>query len=228
MTDSKQKEEFARPHVYAFKRRKQRKRARYYKKRIFDQSRHDEIKALCNKLAMTVEAAPAPWCKPLPSVERLETLIECDFNTGVVRAKVKRPRIAPGMVLGTPTHGYLQIYVDGVPYRLHRLIWKLYYGTDPQGHIDHIDGNRMNNAIGNLRDVLPMQNARNRRKTSRNSSGRLGVWYCRRTGLWSAEIGLNNRNLKLGKYEHLSCAIAARKCAERYLYGLKPDRQEAA
>jgi hypothetical protein len=91
MTDSKQKEEFARPHVYAFKRRKQRKRARYYKKRIFDQSRHDEIKALCNKLAMTVEAAPAPWCKPLPSVERLETLIECDFNTGVVRAKVKRP-----------------------------------------------------------------------------------------------------------------------------------------
>jgi len=122
---------------------------------------------------------------------------------------------------------YLQIYIDHKPYRVHRLIWKMYHGRDPVSHVDHRDGNRTNNAIRNLRDVTPLQNARNRCKVSTNSSGRLGVSKCSTTGLWVADIGLNDRSVHLGKYERLECAVSARECGERYLFGVVSQDREA-
>ena len=214
--------------IFKIKRRKQLRNRKYHKRRVFDAVREYEIKERCLQLAGEVRHVPAPWCKPLPNLTRLRELIECDFSTGVVRAKVQRPRLQPGDILGTLTNGYLQIYIDGLPYRLHRLVWKLFHGTDPNGHIDHIDGNRSNNAITNLRDVLPVENSRNRSARCRNSSGRRGVCWCNRTGLWTAHASYNNRVVCLGKYESMDCAIAARQCAEEHLYGLSPKAQEAA
>jgi hypothetical protein len=215
--------------VFKSKLRRQHHRQRIHKRTVFDEARYREIKAKCRALAKTVVATPAPRCKPLPDFDRLHALLVADFETGVLTARVKRPRLQPGDTLGTHSSGgYLQIYIDNEPYRVHRLIWKMFHGRDPVGHVDHRDGSRSNNAIRNLRDVTPLQNSRNRCKVSTNSSGRLGVSKCSRTGLWAADIGCNDQVINLGKYKRLECAIAARECGEKYLFGAVSQNREAA
>jgi len=57
--------------------------------------------------------------------------------------------------------GYVSVKIDQIPYRAHRLIWKVAHGHDPRGVIDHINGVRDDNRLENLRDVMPVENARN-------------------------------------------------------------------
>jgi len=214
-------------HIFRSKRNRQRKRARIHKRTVFDAARYLEIKNKCLALKKTVRVAPALMYNPLPSVERLNELLVVDFEAGSVWARVTRSRLQRGDLLGQNASGYVQVSIDGRHYKLHRLIWKMKHGCDPTGQIDHIDGNRQNNSIINLRDVTSMENCRNRCQHSSNSSGRLGVTKQSATGLWAAEIGLNGRNIKLGSYADLADAIAARECGELYLYGAVSGNREA-
>lgn len=95
---------------------------------------------------------------------------------------------------------------------IHRLAWKLYYGSYPKGMIDHIDGNGLNNRIDNLRDVSSRDNMRNKAMYKKNKSGITGVRYEKGTGkkLWAASIG--NRNI--GRFESFLDACCARLSAE--------------
>ncbi|MDD0156969.1 HNH endonuclease signature motif containing protein, partial [Shigella flexneri] len=70
-------------------------------------------------------------------------------------------RGAVGKVAGTISYGYNAINIDGVRYFAHRLAWLYVYGEWPKQEIDHIDRNRRNNAISNLRDVSRVVNALN-------------------------------------------------------------------
>ena len=214
--------------VFRSKLRRQRQRRRMHKRTVFDAARYDELQAKCLALAKTAKAAPAPKYNRLPSLSRLNELLVTNFETGAVRAKVCRPRLKPGDLLGSNATGYLQIYIDGKPYKLHRVIWKMKYGCDPVGQIDHKDGNKKNNRIANLRDVSPLENNRNRCLKSSCSSGRTGVSRCSTTGLWVAHASINNRVVHLGKYTVLQDAIAARQCGEQFLYGITLEKQEAA
>lgn len=58
------------------------------------------------------------------------------------------------------SYGYKCGQINGRSFSAHRVIWALTYGYWPET-IDHIDGNRMNNCIDNLRDVLEVENAQN-------------------------------------------------------------------
>lgn len=163
--------------------------------------------------------------KPLPTLERLKALYTCNTKTGELFHATKRGGMSKGDLAGTTSNGYLQTFVDGEAYRNHRLVWKFAYGVDPKHCIDHMDGNRQNNSIKNLREATPAINAQN--KTVANSAtGKIGVYYCHRTKLYMAEIGFRNTGIKLGAYKRKSCAIKARKLAEGILYDL-PDRQAA-
>jgi len=75
------------------------------------------------------------------------------------------------------------------------------------GDIDHIDGNRDNNAIANLRLASSMQNAANRRRSARNKSGFKGV--VARDGGWRAQIRRNGRFISLGTHPTKEQASAA-------------------
>lgn len=71
---------------------------------------------------------------------------------------------------------YFRVYFEGHYYMAHRVVWELHNGAIPDGvQVDHIDGDRTNNRIGNLRLVTPAGNARNRKKTCKNTSGVVGV-----------------------------------------------------
>lgn len=63
---------------------------------------------------------------------------------------------------------YLQVCIDYISYPAHRLIWKLHHGVDPSNLIDHINGNKGDNRIENLRDVNYNTNNTN---TYRNKYG---------------------------------------------------------
>ena len=73
---------------------------------------------------------------------------------------------------------YSRIWINGDAYMLHRVVWELHKGKIPEGLIvDHIDGDTRNNNISNLALKTPAQNGRNVKKTARNNSGVVGVYF---------------------------------------------------
>lgn len=84
--------------------------------------------------------------------------------------------------------GYRLITIDGISYLSHRCVWIINFGHDPVLDIDHRDGVRGNNRVSNLRTASKSQNAMNRKKNSRNTSGFKGVSWEKREGKWKAEI----------------------------------------
>lgn len=140
--------------------------------------------------------------------------IAYDQETGAFSWKAK-----PGGRIGTKNRdGYLRIYVGGRHVMAHRLAWYMVYGELPGGQIDHIDGNKLNNAVSNLRVVTSKANKQNRRvRQSNNKSGFLGVF--RERGRWSASIGLGGKRCKrLGSFDSPEQAHQAYLSAKRRLH----------
>ena len=76
----------------------------------------------------------------------------------------KRANAHAGDPVGTLTpQGRLMVNIRGKGYFVHRLIWKLVYGRDPFGQIDHINRDPLDNRLRNLRIVTPSENSRNTR-----------------------------------------------------------------
>lgn len=88
--------------------------------------------------------------------------------------------VKPGDVAGSldKLDGYWKLHGLGHHYKVARLIWFLHHGKIPDGYsVDHIDRNRQNNNISNLRVVPPVINGRNRSMNSNNSTGVNGISY---------------------------------------------------
>jgi hypothetical protein len=81
-----------------------------------------------------------------------------------------------GSKMWTQGNTYLTMKVDGVVYYAHRLAWLYVHGRWPEGSIDHIDCNRTNNAIANLREATPAQNAARRDTSKRMIAPSRGVF----------------------------------------------------
>lgn len=94
--------------------------------------------------------------------ERLEELFTYDKETGNLYNKIKRKYDQDlSKPVGTLTpYGYLYCKVDGVSYQVHNLIYVLIYGHNPE-EIDHIDGNKSNNKLSNLRPCTRNENRAN-------------------------------------------------------------------
>lgn len=151
---------------------------------------------------------------PMPTQERLRELLDYDKETGVFRWKVARGgRAQAGAVAGSVKPiGYSMIFIDSVSWFAHRLAWVYVHGTEPVGEIDHIDGNSLNNAIANLRDVPPCINKQNVRESSpKRRNGRLLGAFKSAGGRWRAQIVLN------GKSKHLGCYATEEEAHEAYL-----------
>jgi hypothetical protein len=110
-------------------------------------------------------------------------------------------------------NGYRHGKLLGKLYRAHRIAWLLTYKTWPVAEIDHIDGDRSNNRIANLRDVSKSQNQRNRKMDPLNKSGFNGVYWYARSGKWRAKVHANGKHEHLGTFGTLEEAIAARHAA---------------
>ena len=110
--------------------------------------------------------------------------------------------------------GYFQGTLFTKTLRTHRVIWCLVHGDWPDKDIDHINGDRLDNRLTNLRSVSRATNSLNRSISSINTSGVLGVRKISPDGKWVAKIKHNGKSSHLGYFLNLECAIAARKQAE--------------
>lgn len=140
--------------------------------------------------------------RSMPSIERLRELLAYDPLTGVLTWRVSRVgRVRAGdAVQCKRPDGYIKVCVDQVQMRAHRAAWAIHHGEWPAGEIDHINGDRADNRIANLRDLPRGLNQQNvRAAQTNNRSGYLGV--CLVHGKWRAGVSHGGRFIQVGKYD---------------------------
>lgn len=117
-----------------------------------------------------------------------------DYVDGELIWKItKARRIKVGSVAGSiDDEGYRRVRIDGKSYKVHRLIFLYHYDYLPE-EVDHIDGNRLNNLIDNLRVATKMHNQWNSKKPKTNTSGIKGVSWSRVAGKWQTGITVNGK-----------------------------------
>jgi hypothetical protein len=143
------------------------------------------------------------------TAERLLEVFDYDHERGVL---IRRGGRFKGAICGQEAGAkkHLRIRVDGEFYALHRLIWLHAHGVWPTEVIDHIDGNRGNNRLSNLRDVDQATNMQNQRKAmSSSKTGLLGAYPWR--DKFAAGIGIN------GRIKHLGVFNTAEEAHAKYL-----------
>ena len=96
----------------------------------------------------------------------------------------------------------------------HRLAWLYVNGVLPPLEIDHIDGDSQNNSIRNLRSVTSQENSMNSSVPATNTSGVVGVSFCKRDGRWRAHIQTSGKYQHIGYFGHIFDAACARKSKE--------------
>lgn len=135
--------------------------------------------------------------------EQLHELFHYDENTGHLIRKVKIPRARNanvGDIAGYATQeGYSGIKVAGKKYQAHRLIWFYVYGEWPE-EIDHINGNKSDNRLSNLRNCGRLVNARNLHSV-RGKSKYMGVHPVKNRNKWRACIRAGGNPIWLGEYD---------------------------
>ena len=153
-------------------------------------------------------------------LEDLKQSLDYNPETGEFRWKVAAGRSGAGSLAGNVnSNGRFYIRFQGNLYKAHRLAWLLTYGKWPEKMIDHIDGNVSNNRISNLRDVSRSVNLQNQRKaSSNNKSGFLGVSFHEQTAKFRANICLNGKSKHLGLFPTPELAHAAYLAAKREIH----------
>lgn len=183
--------------------------------------------------------------KPIPSQEVLQTVLDIDADNGRILFRRRDPSLFSHCK--DPEHrcaawngqfadkeaftcltnrGYRIGAIFGEYYFAHRVIYKYFHGEAPL-YIDHIDGDKLNNSLINLRSVTQSENCQNRRLSTRNTSGVVGVTWIDEANKWRAYIKVGGIQRHLGEYSDIEMAKAARRGAERALgfhknHGLEP------
>lgn len=170
-----------------------------------------------------------------PSPEYLRERLDYDPETGALtwKANAALPKGWNTKHAGDPAftriaaNGYRVSSIDGRPQLAHRIAWALHHGAWPTHEIDHINGNKADNRISNLRDIPHVQNQRNMCRHRSNTSGVNGVSFHKRDKRYRAYIEVNGRSIHLGNFRTIEDAATARKSAERE-QGFMPEHGKVA
>ena len=159
--------------------------------------------------------------------DELKELLSYDPLTGIFRWIKVRSGVRAGEVAGSINGwGYRHISVIGNRYQAHRLAWLYVYGEWPHDQIDHINRDKLDNRINNLRDVNQSVNMRNAQMNKNNTSGVLGVYWVKKRLKWISRINFNGRTHHLGEFNSFPDAVCTRKAAEKE-HGYHPNHGRA-
>ncbi|QDX29533.1 HNH endonuclease [Dickeya poaceiphila] len=141
------------------------------------------------------------------SHRQLIELINYDESTGIFTWNVDRTGgVKKGDEAGYINNlGYRMIKLFGELHLAHRLAWFYKHKYWPS-NLDHLDRNKDNNSLNNLRECSKSENQMNRAVPSNNTSGVKGVVWNKRTSKWQAQAGLNGKRYYLGLFNELSDA----------------------
>ena len=155
---------------------------------------------------------------------RLKELLHYDPATGVFTNACQRgQRGQRGAITGcVNSRGYMQITLTGKCYQAHRLAWLYEYGVFPVADTDHIDQDKTNNRIANLRAATRSENKQNVGLQRNNTSGYRGVVWVKKSNKWRALIKINSRLLHLGLFTDIAEAVAAYAAAAAKLHSHRP------
>lgn len=157
---------------------------------------------------------------PLPSLEVLNAFLTYDPGTGILSWKAGLPyakQRQAGSPAGTMSKGgYLRTSVARRMYANNRIAWKMHYGVDPIGVVDHENGNKLDNRIANLRDAGQRENVYNSVRRSDNTTGYKGVVY----STWRRCFIIN---LKVGGVRVRSPRFLTPEAANDYVSLLRED-----
>lgn len=188
--------------------------------------------------------------KPLPSQETLRQLLDYDPETGKLFWKERGPEFFIGRgqasrmsswnakfagseaFTSVNKYGYRHGMLLGRSVLGHRVAWKIITDTDAEV-IDHINGDRQDNAQRNLRAASVSLNNRNKRLPKNNSSGAQGVSLCPWGDRWQVRIGHEGKEMYVGVFGSFDEAVQARHEAEVRLgyhknHGKAPKNSHAA
>lgn len=151
--------------------------------------------------------------------KRLKDLLDYCPESGVFTHKTTRNNaVKVGQIAGAlEGRGYIGIKIDGTTYKAHRLAWLYIHGTFPENHIDHINGNRSDNRLVNLRPATNQENSANTDRQTNNTSGHKGV--TRGRGKWRAVIRFNGKLHHLGMFDDPELAALSYAGAAKLLFG---------
>ncbi|MCZ4330769.1 HNH endonuclease [Castellaniella denitrificans] len=145
--------------------------------------------------------------------EELKQICNYDPATGIFTWAQESPgNHERGDVMGSKhIEGYLRALIGGHRIMLHRAAWLYVYGHFPKDGIDHINGNKADNRISNLRECDNAQNVQNQRRARiDNKSGTLGVHYrAQKANPWHAHIGIGGKQIHIGCFPTREAAHAA-------------------
>lgn len=159
--------------------------------------------------------------KPLPTQEYLISRLSYNSETGFFQWLKKEEQTKADKTWnikfsGKPAaiawseNSYRRICIDGCHYQANRIAWRIHTGEDPGDLvIDHIDRNKQNDAISNLRKATYSENQANRPAQSNNANGAKGVYWHARDKKWIARVFVKKKCIELGRYSTISEAEKA-------------------
>jgi hypothetical protein len=152
--------------------------------------------------------------RPLPPIDELRRRFTYNKRDGLIRYARDTQRHKLRGEVASYRSGPLSRYSvvawgNGNKFQAHRVAWALYFGVDPDGIIDHINGDAFDNRIANLRLCDTSRNGANRGRTRINTSGFKGVTKHTRSGKWQAQIGAFGKRYFLGLFDDPKDAHAA-------------------
>ncbi len=136
----------------------------------------------------------------MSSVEELRRFLHYDPETGEMSWKLSPSHaVKSGAKIGSGLHskGYRKVSFQGKTYMYHRVAWALHYGNWPETILDHINGDKTDNRLANLRTSNPYENGKN--KVCHRSGKLFGVHKLR--GKFVASL----RDYKKNKVVHIGC-----------------------
>jgi hypothetical protein len=167
-------------------------------------------------------------------LKELASLLSYDPQTGVLSWKPRSGggkndrfnRKYGGKAAGYTSGIYHRILFKRVLFTGHRIAWFMHYGEEPSDQIDHINGDKLDNRISNLRVVGTKENARNRPLRSDNKTGVNGV-YPTQFGTWYAQACVDGKNKHIGTFKTFDEAVEARMASQTAI-GFHPNHGRLA
>lgn len=148
----------------------------------------------------------------------LKRLLNYDPITGVFVWRVARKDRIGKSAGSLNTNGHRQLKINDKHYMAHRLAWLYMRGEMPTVEIDHINGNKDDNSIDNLRLASHKQNMENVKLRINNKSGFRGVSWHKATGKWRARVEHHGKSCSLGLFNNIEDAVVAVRSARDLLF----------
>lgn len=148
----------------------------------------------------------------MTDLEFLKKYLDYNPDTGIFRWKIRTNYKVPvGSVAGSLNQtGYRQIFFRKKLTLASHLAWLYTYGAWPKKLLDHVNGNRDDNRINNLREATRSQNKANSKLAKNNTSGFKGVYRSKNNKSWIAMIGFNRNLIYLGTFDTIEEAVQIR------------------